>query len=106
MTDRHEQFAGKNAALSRIWSEGKKDRKPRKAQGPKIGKCDQCGEEREIRAFRTQQTDRSDGAASYGISVRYLCEQCRPTPKKRKEENAPDAKAIKAMMRAARKNLH
>ena len=107
MSDKHEQFAGKNAALSRIWEMGGKD-KPKARTEPgavKIGKCEKCGKEKELRTYRSQQHDRTEGAASYGVNYQHLCDECKPAPKPVKEAVVISDKAIKAMLRGARKGL-
>lgn len=106
MSDRHEQFAGKNAALGRAWGmEGKDKPKDDKAFVPKVGKCEKCGLEKPLRTYRSQQHDRSEGVASYGINYQHLCEECKPAPKPHKEVPTLSDKAIKAMLRGARKGF-
>lgn len=107
MSDRHEQFAGKNAALGRIWGG---DKPKAKTEGyskhePKVGKCDKCGLEKPLRSYRSQLHDRSEGTASYGITYQHLCDDCKPVPKPSKDVPGPSDKAIKAMLRGARKAL-
>jgi hypothetical protein len=110
MSDRHEQFAGKNAALGRIWGMDKPKDKTTAGGGghsgpsqPKLGKCEKCGQEKLLRSFRSQTHDRTEGAASYGVSYQQLCEECKPAPKVSKDAPAPTDKAIRAMLRGARK---
>jgi len=108
MSDRHEQFAGKNAALGRIWGMDSKDKKFPSDHGPavaKVGKCEKCGLEKPLRTYRSQEHSRTEGTASYGISYQHLCEECKPTPKPHKDVPQVSEKAIKAMLRGARKSL-
>lgn len=109
MSDRHEQFAGKNAALGRVWGmDGKDKAKERvdRGQAPlKTGKCEKCGLEKPLRTYRSQQHDRTEGTASYGVVYQSLCETCKPAPKPQKEVVQISDKAVKAMLRGARKGL-
>jgi len=105
MSDRHEQFAGKNAALGRVWGNEKDKSKDRGPQPPKMGKCEKCGLEKPLRTYRSQQHDRAEGVASYGVNYQHLCEECKPAPKPQKDVPKVTDKAIKAMLRGARRSL-
>lgn len=109
MSDRHEQFAGKNAALGKAWgnSTPQNSKAPSKeARTPQApGPCEKCGEVKPLRSYRVQQHDRTEGAASYGIQFKRLCEQCAPAQKVQKDVPQLSDKAIKAMLRGARKSL-
>ena len=109
MSDRHEQFAGKNAALGRIWGMDSKDKfKGTGDRGPavaKVGKCEKCGLEKPLRTYRSQEHNRTEGAASYGIAYQHLCEECKPAAKPHKDSPQVSDQAIKAMLRGARKGL-
>jgi hypothetical protein len=110
MSDRHEQFAGKNAALGRVWGMDAKDKEKakEKERGPavqKVGKCEKCGLEKPLRSYRVQMHDRTEGTASYGIAYKLLCDECKPAAKPHKEVVVVSDKAIKAMLRGARKGL-
>jgi len=106
MSDRHEQFAGKNAALGRIWG-GESKEKPKVASAtiPKVGKCEKCGLEKPLTSYRSNQHNRTEGTASYGVVYEMLCEACKPAVKPKKEAPQMSDKAIKAMLRGARKAL-
>ena len=107
MSDRHEQFAGKNAALGRIWGNDSKDKpKERRDTAPKVGKCEKCGLVKPLVSYRSNQHNRTEGTASYGVIYELLCDACKPAAKAPKKE-APQMsdKAIKAMLRGARKAL-
>jgi hypothetical protein len=102
--DRHDQFAGKNAASARAWEQDRIDKlkkQPVKFE-PKIGKCDNCGKEKEIKAFRTSESNRGEGATSFGVVTHYYCEACKPQPKKAPELNKVQ---IKNMLKNAKKGL-
>ena len=71
----------------------------------KVGRCDKCGQIKPLRTYRTQQHDRTEGAASYGVTFQHLCEDCKPAPKTAKDIPGPSEKAIKAMLRGARRSL-
>lgn len=106
MSDRHDRFVGQNAALSRAYELDHKEKvKDKIAQGgaQKVGKCDQCGKESPLVGYRNSQTDRTEGAASFGFVVKYLCENCKPLPKESK--NSLNPKAIKSMLKGAKRNL-
>ncbi|HSQ41754.1 MAG TPA: hypothetical protein VLM37_05700, partial [Fibrobacteraceae bacterium] len=74
MSDRHERFAGKNAALVRIWGMDAKEKQKQRTEKSevKVGRCDKCGQIKPLRTYRTQQHDRTEGAASYGVTFQHL----------------------------------
>jgi hypothetical protein len=104
--DKHDQFAGKNAATARAWEMDMRDKakagSEQQKKEPKIGKCDRCGKEKEVKAHRSNETSRTDGATSFGVVTKYYCEECRPQPKKVVQA---DPKKIKNLLRNAKKGL-
>ena len=104
MSDRHEEFAGKNAAMSRAWGASKPKVRKKKNE-PKTGICEKCQQEKMVRSYRVRLNDRSEGVASYGFTSRVLCEECRFQGTPRKKEEALSDKAIKSMLRNAKRSL-
>lgn len=109
LTDDH--FQRKLAAQSRAWDQTsdapKKERAPREPAAPKMGICDKCKQEKLLRSFRSKETTISAGAASYGMVVKHLCEDCAPRSRVQKDADVPrmDKKQLKSLMRAAKKGL-
>lgn len=109
LTDDH--FQRKLAAQSRAWDQTsdapKKERAPREPAAPKMGICDKCKQEKLLRSFRSKETTISAGAASYGMVVKHLCEDCAPRSRAQKDADVPqmDKKQLKSLMRAAKKGL-
>jgi len=103
--DKHEQFAGKNAALSRAWEMDQRDKSKQneKPKGPRIGMCDGCLKEKEVTPLRQPQTDRGDGATSFGFTTKFFCKDCKPQTTKKPV--VPDDKQIRSMLKGARKGL-
>lgn len=113
MSDRHDQFAGKNAALGRAWATNSSNSKPASPistnpptnKNLEPAKCEKCGEMRILKSVRWQQHDRTEGVASYGVQIKKLCEKCAPAPKVDKVTPQLSDKAIRSLLRGAKKAL-
>ena len=104
-----DHFAAKNAARARAWAmdEEKKQKEKREPAPPKMGVCDKCHKEALLRSYRSRQTDVVDGAASFGVVVKHLCEDCAPKSRREKDAEVPQLtnKQVKNLMRSAKKGL-
>lgn len=102
-----EHYSAKNSAMSRAWEMDSKAKKKEKAplREPQVGTCEKCKKETKIMPFRSRQTDRTDGAASFGVVVKYYCEDCFPRKKRDDGREPPSAKQVRNLLRGARKGL-
>lgn len=67
--------------------------------------CEQCGKTgEELKRYRLNTTDRGEGTASFHISMRWLCQECAPKRRQRKEHVKSEAE-LKALLRKARRSL-
>lgn len=83
------------------------DERSREKRGPKPPptSCEQCGREGvPLTRLRQNTTDRGDGTASFHIVVKWLCEDCLPKRKQRREQVKSEAE-LKALLRGARRSL-
>ncbi len=100
-----ERYSAKNSAMGRAWEmDSKAKKKVETPREPLVGICEKCKKETQIMPFRSRQTDRTDGAASFGVVVKYYCTDCFPR-KKREEAPALSEKQVKNLLRGARKGL-
>lgn len=105
-----DRFASKNAASARAWAvEDEKNKKEKRHEpsAPKTGVCDKCHREMLVKAYRTRQADVGNGAASFGMVIKYFCEDCAPKFRREKDETVPqlDKKQVRNLMRSAKKGL-
>lgn len=82
------------------------DDRPRERQPrPTPTECEQCGKgEVELTRYRLNTTDRGEGTASFHVVVKWLCEECAPKRRQRKEQVKSDAE-LKALLKSARRAL-
>jgi hypothetical protein len=102
--DRHDNFVGKNAALSRAYELDRMDKiktKVSAGSGHIEGECEVCKKKGLVTTYRMPRTDRNEGVASFGYESKKLCDDCKPKPKK--ETPTLDKKAIRSLMRGAKK---
>ena len=104
--DRHDAFAGKNAALSRAYEMDAKKKAPVKAEKGeaeyKDDICSICQERTLVRFYKKTVTKRNNGGASISHEKVAICDACQPK-KKATQEKSPAQ--IKKMMKAAKKNI-
>lgn len=104
--DRHDAFAGKNAALSRAYEMDAKKKAPVKAEKGeaeyKDDVCSICQERVLVRFYKKTITKRNNGGASISHEKVAICDACLPK-KKATQEKSPAQ--IKSMMKAAKKSI-
>ena len=110
-----DRFASKNAAQARAWAMNSEERargnsssqRRHEPAAPKMGICDKCHKEALLRSYRSRQTDVVDGAASFGVVIKHLCEDCAPKSRRERDADVPQLsnKQVKNLMRSAKKGL-
>ncbi|MCF0216665.1 MAG: hypothetical protein HUK21_09355 [Fibrobacteraceae bacterium] len=103
-------FASKNAASARAWAtldEDKKKEKAKRDNAPKTGICDKCHKEALVKRYRSRQADMTDGAASFGVVYKNLCDDCAPKSRRDQDADVPamSKKDVRNLLRGARKGL-